>query len=64
LVINVIGAGAVTIVDGSAMTFTNIGEAKGYEPLTVLGIHLDVLASGFKYNLNTRQPILGIHAAK
>lgn len=64
LIIDVIGTGSVTIVDGSAMTYTNIGEAKGYEPLTVLGLHLDVLSSGFRYDLNTRQPIPGIRAAK
>ncbi|WP_373527595.1 cyanophycinase [Nostoc sp.] len=56
--IEVIGQGAVTIVDESEATYNNAGEILKDEPLAICGAKLHILPNGFKFNLKTRQPIL------
>lgn len=54
----VIGEGAVTIVDESAITHSNIGQILKDEPLAVCGAKLHILPQGYKFDLKTRKPIL------
>lgn len=54
----VIGEGAVTIVDESELTHSNIGEILKDEPLAVCGARLHILPHGYKFDLKTRKPIL------
>lgn len=56
--IEVIGEGAVTIVDESEATYNNLDEILKDEPLAVFGAKLHILPHGFKFDLKTRQPIL------
>jgi len=54
----VIGEGAVTIVDESGITHSNVGEILKDEALAVCGARLHVLPHGYKFDLQTRKPIL------
>ncbi|WGV24969.1 cyanophycinase [Halotia branconii] len=56
--IEVIGEGSVTIVDESDATYNNMGEILKDEPLAICGAKLHILPHGYKFDLNTRQPIL------
>jgi len=56
--IEVIGEGAVTIVDESDATYNNAGEILKDESLAICGAKLHILPHGFKFDLKTRQPIL------
>ncbi len=54
--VEVLGSGAVTIVDPSAVSHSSIADAKPGEPVTLLGVVVHVLAPGATFNLHTRQP--------
>lgn len=56
--IEVIGEGAVTIVDESAVTHSNVGEVLRDEALAVCGARLHILPHGYKFDLKSRKPIL------
>lgn len=53
----VIGEGAVTVVDESEKTYNNTNKVLKDEPVAVFGIKLHVLPEGCRFNLVTRQPI-------
>lgn len=55
----VIGAGAVYVVDGTAVTHSNIAEARREEPLSMFGVRLHVVAGGDTFDLRTRTPTAG-----
>lgn len=54
--VEVLGSGAVTIVDPSEVEYSSIADAKPGEPVTLLGVKVHVLAPGATFNLHTRQP--------
>lgn len=54
----VIGAGAVTVVDESTATHSNADEILKDEPLALCGARLHILPNGYKFDLKTRKPIL------
>lgn len=56
--IEVIGEGAVTIVDESEATHNNIDEILKDEALAIFGAKLHILPHGYKFDLKTRRPIL------
>ena len=56
-VMEVIGSGTVTIVDGSEISFTNMAEVSPEEPFSVFGLKIHILTNGSKYNVFRRQPI-------
>ena len=53
-VLEVIGSGTVTVVDASQMTHSSMWDAKPGEALTLLGLRLDVLGEGCRYDLKAR----------
>lgn len=53
----VIGEGAVTVIDGGAMTYTNLPYVKECGGLALYGVTLHVLTAGHKFDLANRQPI-------
>jgi cyanophycinase len=63
----VVGSGAVTIVDGSQMEYTDIHAAKRYDRVAIIGMVTHVLTQGCCYDLDTRkartpaQPVLDQH---
>ncbi len=53
-IMRVLGSGAVTVVDASAMRFTDSHMADRDQPLAMLGLKLDFLTTGCRYDLNRR----------
>ncbi|PLW78605.1 cyanophycinase [Cohaesibacter celericrescens] len=53
-VLEVVGSGTVTMVDASRITHSSIWAAKPGEALSLLGLRLDILGEGCRYDLNTR----------
>jgi cyanophycinase len=53
----VVGSGAVYVVDGSKVTFTNINEAKPEEPLCIYGVKLHVLNQSDSFDLKKRRAV-------
>ncbi|NJO41840.1 MAG: cyanophycinase [Cyanobacteria bacterium CRU_2_1] len=56
----VVGEGAVTIVDESDTTYNNLDIARDDEPMSVFGVKLHILSDGCRFNTLTRQPIPAI----
>jgi cyanophycinase len=52
----VVGSGAVYVVDGGKVTFTNINEAEPEEPLCIYGVKLHVLNQADSFDLKNRKP--------
>ncbi len=52
--LEVIGSGTVTIVDASEMTHSSMWDAKPGQALSLLGLRLDVLGEGCRYDLKAR----------
>ncbi|HEV7593496.1 MAG TPA: cyanophycinase [Gemmatimonadaceae bacterium] len=52
----VIGSGAVYVVDGSKVSFTNINEAEPDVPLCIYGVRLHVLNQSDSFDLKKRKP--------
>jgi cyanophycinase len=55
----VIGAGAVYVVNGEDVTYSNIAEEKRERPLTMFDVKLHVLSSGDSFDMETRVPTCG-----
>ncbi len=53
-VFEVIGSGTVTVVDAGDMTYSSMWQARGGESLSLLGLHVDVLGEGCRYDLVNR----------
>lgn len=53
----VVGSGAVTIVDGRELEHVNVSELAPSEPLALTDIRLHVLPRGYRYDLARRRPI-------
>lgn len=53
-VFEVVGSGTVTVVDASHLTHSSMWEARRGEALSLLGLRLDVLGEGCRYDLTAR----------
>ena len=56
-VLEVFGAGTVTIVDGSQITYNEIAEVSDYESFSVCGVQLHILGNGLIYDYFGRTPL-------
>jgi cyanophycinase len=54
--LEVIGEGAVYIVDGSRSAYSNVGDAKTNVTLAMHNLTVHVLAEGNRFDLETREP--------
>lgn len=54
----VIGQGAVTVVDEPSATHGNMDGALRDEALAVCGVKLHILPQGYRFNLTTKQPVM------
>lgn len=54
----VIGEGAVTVVDVSEISHTNLGQILKDEDLAICGAKLHILPHGYRFDLGKRSPIL------
>jgi cyanophycinase len=53
-VLRVIGSGAVTVLDASGLRYTDSPEVRRGQPLALLGLKLDFLTAGCRYDLRRR----------
>jgi cyanophycinase len=53
----VLGEGAVTVVDESATTYNNLKSVWRDQSMSVFGVKLHVLSEGCRFNIATRQPM-------
>lgn len=53
--LEVVGSGAVTIVDPADVEYTSMDSAKPHDPVCVLGLRLHVLTRGATYDIRTRR---------
>lgn len=54
----VVGEGAVTVIDVSDITHTNLDQILKDEDLALCGVKLHILPHGYRFDLGSRQPIL------
>ncbi|MBD1998873.1 cyanophycinase [Oculatella sp. FACHB-28] len=54
----VVGEGAITVVDESGTTHNNLEGLLKDEPLAVCGVKLHILPHGYRFNWRTRQPVI------
>jgi cyanophycinase len=55
--LEVFGAGTVTIVDGSQITYNEIAEVGDHQSFSVCGVNLNILGDGLLYDYFGRMPI-------
>ena len=55
--LEVFGAGSITIVDGSKITYNEIAEVDDFQSFSVFGVQLHVLQDGLIYDYFERRPI-------
>ncbi len=53
-VLEVVGSGTVTVVDASKMTYSSMWQAESGEALSLLGLRIDILGEGCRYDLTRR----------
>lgn len=53
----VFGAGTVTIVDGSQITYNEIAEVDETDPFSVFGVQINILRDGLIYDYFARKPL-------
>lgn len=54
----VIGEGAVTVIDGGAMTYTDVPYVKNGQSIALAGVRIHVLPEGHKFDLKKREMII------
>lgn len=57
----VIGRGAVSVVDAGALLFSNLGNLRHNDALALCGVKLHVLPAGYRFLLRERKPDLDPH---
>ncbi|MEP7147109.1 MAG: cyanophycinase [bacterium] len=53
-VLEVLGSGTVTIINGSEISYNTIAEVQESEPFSVMGIQINILSSSVRYNIYNR----------
>ena len=53
--LEVVGSGAITIIDPSNMEYSSMDSARTSEPVTVIGIGLHILSDGCSFDIPTRK---------
>lgn len=52
------GSRSVTVIDGREISYSNISELEGDQPLALLNVKIHVLPAGYAYNLSNREVII------
>lgn len=63
-VLEVVGSGAITVIDPAGLGFSSIDSAKRQDPVCVLNLRLHVLTHGGRFDLRSREPAIPIEAAQ
>ena len=58
----VIGEGAVTVIDGGAMTYTDIPYVEKGQSIALAEVKIHVLTNSYEFDFNTRQMIIPKHS--
>ncbi len=53
-VLEVVGSGAVTVVDPAELSHSSMHDAHHMDPITLIGLKVHILAAGARYDVNTR----------
>ena len=53
--LEVVGSGAITVVDPSEMEYSSMDSSHEHDPVCVIGARLHVLTAGAEYNIRTRK---------
>ena len=61
-VFEVIGEGAVTIIDAGTLTYTNVPDLIKDEAMALYGVTLHILPAGHRFNMTERKPIMEKHS--
>jgi cyanophycinase len=61
-IFEVIGEGAVTVIDAGALTYTNVPALEPNEGLALYNVKLHILPAGHRFSLSERQPIIEKHS--
>ena len=56
-ILEVFGAGSITIVDGSQITYNEIAEVDDFQSFSVCGVQLHILGDGLIYDYFARHPL-------
>lgn len=56
-VLEVLGSGTVTIIDGSNISYNTISEVQESEPFSVMGLQINILSSSVRYDIYNRRPV-------
>ena len=51
----VVGSGAVTVIDPGGLEYSSMSSARPREPVTLIGLKLHILAAGARFNVATRE---------
>lgn len=54
----VIGRGAVSVVDAGTLSYSNAGQLRHNDALALCGVQLHILPAGHKFDLRERRPVL------
>lgn len=57
-IMEIIGSGVATIVDGKEINYTNISEQYPDEALALTNVKIDILPAGYKYDLLNRKAVI------
>lgn len=60
--LEVVGSGAITVVDPSGLTHSTMDRVRGHEPVGMIGIRLHILVNGDLFDAETREARAGSHA--
>lgn len=62
-IMTVLGSGAVTMVDASGLRFTDSHAVTRYKPVAMLGLKVDFLPSGYRYDTRRRVALTPVEAS-
>ena len=57
--IEVVGSGAITVVDPAGLAHSSMDRARGHEPVSLIGIRLHILVNGDLFDTETREARAG-----
>ncbi len=53
--LEVVGSGAITVLDPADVEYSSMDSAKPHDPVCVIGVRLHVLIDGATFNIETRR---------
>ncbi len=59
-VLEVLGTGTVTIIDGSGISYNTIAEVHESEPFSVMGLQVNILSSSVRYDIYNRKQLAAV----